>query len=137
MTESEVSQRLIDQRCRNRIMECLLSFADADNADLRRWGASEYFEGFYDWVPHRDHGGMLPNSALTPNERRLVAEVSSMVDDACDATPVDITADELIASGWPERIRPIARRVLDVMLQRGRFDEEREEQEPSSPVPWP
>src|SRR6187401_179901 len=78
-----------------------------------------------------------PNSALTESERALVAEVSSAVDEACDATPRDITADQLIASGWPARVSPLARRALDLMLERGRFDEEREEPEPSSPIPWP
>lgn len=136
MTESDPSARLIDQRVRNRIMECLLSFADGDE-DLKQWGASEYFESFYDWVPHRDDGGMRPNSALTAEERDLVAKVSALLDDACDATPGDVTADQLIASGWPERIGPVAERALNKMLQRGRFDEEREEQEPSSPKPWP
>ena len=137
MTENDVSRRLIDQRCRNRIMECLLSFADTDNENLKRWGAGEYFDSFYDWVPHRDDGGMLANSALTAKEQALVAEVSRMVDDACDATPQDITVNELIASGWPARISPLARRALDLMLERGRFDEEREEPEPTSPIPWP
>lgn len=136
MTESKPSERLIAQRLRNRIMEALLSLAEGTE-NIERWGASEYFEGFYDFVPHRDDGGTWPNSALTSEERALIAEVSILLDDACDATPGNVSADELIASGWPERIRPVARRALDAMLQRGRFDEEREEQEPSSPIPWP
>lgn len=136
MMETKPSARLMDQRVRNRIMECLLGFAEGDD-DVRQSGAAEYFESFYDWVPHRDDGGMRANSALTPDERCVVTEVSAMLDDACDATPRDVTVDQLIASGWPERIRPVAQRALDLMLRRGRFDEEREEQEPSSPVPWP
>ncbi len=41
------------------------------------------------------------------------------------------TDDEIAASGWPGRVQPIAREALTTMLERGRFDEAREEQEPS------
>ena len=135
MTESRPSDRVIDQRVRNRIMEVLLGLTDG-NEEIEQWGPGEYFEGFYDWIPHRGDGGMRPNSAITAEERALLVQVSNLLDDACDATPRDVTTDALIASGWPERIRPVAQRALSVMLQRGRFDEEHEEQEPSSPKPW-
>lgn len=133
--EATPSTRIIDQRVRNRIMEELLGLAEGDE-NVRRIGAGEYFEAFYDWVSHRGDG-VRPNSALTPDEAALILKVSIAVDEACDATPKIVSAKELIATDWPERIKPLARSALDEMLRRGRFSEQVEEAEPSTPVPWP
>lgn len=132
--EAIPSSRIIDQRVRNRIIEELMGLADG-NENVRQIGADEYFEAFYDWVPHRGDG-IRPNSALSQEEADLLLKVSIAVDEACDATPKVVSADELIATGWPERIKPLARSALEQMLKRGRFSEEVEEDEPSSPVLW-
>lgn len=134
--EERPSDRVVDQRIRNRIMEAVHTLALGDEGVREVWPA-EYFESFYDWIRHRDDGGMPPNSAITAEERACLLDVSRMLDDACDATPQNMDADELIATGWPKRIQPIAQRALSVMLQRGRFSEEQEEDEPSSKGPWP
>lgn len=128
------SSRIIDQRVRNRIMEELLGLAGG-NENVRQIGADEYFEAFYDWVPHRGEC-IRPNSTLSQEEAALLLKVSIAVDEACDATPKLVSADEVIDTGWPERIKPLARSALDQMLKRGRFSEEVEEDEPSSPVLW-
>jgi hypothetical protein len=128
--EREPSDRLIDQRVRNRIMEAVAILADGDDG-VRQVSAKEYFLIFYDYIPHRDEGAMYPNSAITAEEFALLREVSRMLDDACDDTPQFVTEDELIASGWPKRIRPIAQKALKTMQGRGRFSEEREEYVPS------
>ena len=133
--ETTPSRRIIDQRVRNRIMEELLGLAEGDE-NVRQIGAGEYFEAFYDWVPHRGDG-IRPNGALTQDEAGLILKVSIALGEACDATLGMASADELIATGWPERIKPLARSALDQMLKRGRFSEDAEEDEPSSAVPWP
>lgn len=56
---------------------------------------------------------------------------------AAKSTPQHVTEAELIASGWPERIKAVAQEALLLMLVRGRFSEEVEENEPSSPVSGP
>ena len=128
--EEQPSDRLLDQRTRNRIMDAVETLADGDEG-VRREGPGEYFESFYDWIPHRGHGGMRPNSAISPDEEALLREVSSILDDACDATPGNMTADELIATGWPKRIQTVAYKALTLMRLRGRFSEENEEEAPS------
>jgi hypothetical protein len=133
--EDEPSARVIEQRIRNRIMEAALTLAEGNDGVQQCPG--EYFEAFYDWIPHHEDGAMPPNSALTEEERQLLADLSRIIDQACDATPREVTAAQLLASGWPEKVRPIAQRALDAMLKRGRFSEEQEEQEPSSREPWP
>lgn len=130
------SDRIIDQRARNRIMEVVHILAEGEEG-VRQVSPGEYFESFYDWIPHRDDDGMRPSSAITTQERAYLLEVSRMLDDACDATPRNMDADELIATGWPMRIQPVAQQALAFMLQRGRFSEEQEEVEPSSKGTWP
>lgn len=133
--EAPPSSRIIHQRIRNRIMEELLGLAEGDES-VRQTGAGEYFELFYDWVSHRGDG-IPTNSALTPDEAALILKVKTALDEACDATPKKMSANELIATGWPDRIKPFAQSALDEMLKRGRFSEEVEEDEPSANVPWP
>lgn len=128
--EEQPSDRLIDQRIRNRIMDAVETLADGDEGVRRKWPA-DYFESFYDWVPHHGDGGMRSNSAISRDEEASLREVSSILDDACDATPANMTADELIATGWPKRIQPVARRALNLMLVRGRFSENKEVDAPS------
>jgi hypothetical protein len=133
--EERPSDRLVDQRIRNRIMEAVETLADGDDGVRCVW-PGEYFESFYDWIPHRSDGGMRPNSAITADERAALLEVSTILDDACDATigftPGNMTADELITTGWPKRIQPVALKALDLMRERGRFSEELEEEVPSA-----
>ena len=133
---NDPSDRIFDQRMRNRIMEAVHTLAEGDDGVRRVW-PTEYFESFYDWLPHRSDGGMRPNSAITTQERESLMEISRMLDEACDATPQNMNADELIATGWPMRIQPIAQHALTLMLNRGRFSEDKEEVEPSSTGAWP
>lgn len=129
------SERIVDQRIRNRIMEAVRTLADSDQGVRREW-PTEYFESFYDWIPHHGDGGMRPNTAINSEEREQLSKVSAILDEACDATPSNMDADEFIATGWPKRIQPVAQRALELLLVRGRFDEEREEEEPSNTKPW-
>ena len=134
--EETPSERIIDQRIRNRIMEAVHTLTDGDEGVRREW-PTEYFESFYDWIPHHDDGEMRPNTAITPEERERLSNVSAILDEACDATPGNMAADEFIATGWPKRIQPVAQRALELLLARGRFNEDREEEEPSNTEPWP
>jgi hypothetical protein len=118
--------RLVDKRLRNGIMDAVLILADGDDG-VRRVSPTEYFEIFYDFIPHRDDREMWPNSAIAADERALLLEVSGIVDAACNATcnatPDEMTAEEFIATGWPKRIQPLALKALNLMRERGRFKE--------------
>lgn len=124
----EISERLVDQRLRNRIIEAVETLAGGE-AGLQEIGFIGYFEQFYDFIPHRDHGPLPDLSTLTAAEREALADVSRTLDDACDATPKHMSEQAFVAAGWPARIQPVARRVLDLMLARGRFREDVEEVE--------
>jgi hypothetical protein len=130
--DEQVSNRLVEQRVRNRIMETIETLAEGD-AGARSVGFTNYFEPFYDWVPHRgDDRTWEPLSTMTTAENEALANVSSILDDACDSTPNMMTDDEFIETGWPGKIRPIAIRALELMRGRGRFSEEREQDDPST-----
>lgn len=68
---------------------------------------------------------------MTPPEVDAVSKVLSVVN-AAVADIGDVGDDAVIASGWLERISPVAKAALDLMLTRGCFDEEFEELEPSN-----
>lgn len=122
----DLSPRLLDQRLRNRIMDVAEMLADGDGI-VHLMGTVEYFERFYDFVPHRDDGAPPPNDAMTADEHAALLRLSKVMDDACDDTPGSMEPDEFIATGWPARIGPTARALFELMATRGRFSEEFEE----------
>lgn len=115
-------------------METLFSLAEWQD-DLRRCGFHRYFEDYYDWFPY--DAPPHPNSAMSPEEAVAVADVQKLMIEATNATPQAMTVEAFIATGWPQRIEPLAEQTLRLMLKRGRFSEEHEEAEPLANNGWP
>ena len=136
MNEEEPSERLVEQRVRNRIMEEVWSLSRGDTGVGKAWPA-EWFETFFDWFPYEGEPDWYP--AMTPEEASAVGEVCKIMQRAIADTQISEhpTVREITRTGWPERVAPVAKRALDLMLERGRFSEEEEEAEPSNPIPWP
>ena len=90
---------------------------------------------FYDWVDGENPVWPWPKGVpetMTSAEVDAVTEVLAVVNTAV-AEIGDIDDDIIvIASGCLERIAPVARATLDLMLLRGCFDEDFEESEPSN-----
>lgn len=112
-----------------------LSWLEEGAEGVRKMSAKEFFLMFYDFVPDEGSVWAWPKGApetMTPAEIDAVTNVLAVVDAATDE--IDDIADEtmVIASGWLERIAPVAKAALDLMLTRGCFDEEVEENEPSN-----
>jgi len=114
------SERLVDQRLRNRAIDALEVLAGG-NEGVRAAGAV-----VDDRQPAWRH-----LSTYTPPEIAELERVHSLLLDACAETAPIQRDDDFIASGWPERIKPAAADALALMLSRGRFREDREEQSPS------
>lgn len=100
-----------------------------ENARVYRMGPWDYFECFFDWFP--SEGPWEPNPSMSADEVEACREVVATMQAASAATPKRVGLDELVETGWPERIRPLAERAARILLARGRFDEDREEAEPS------
>jgi len=96
------------------------------------FGAPGYFNWFFDFFP--DHPPPHPNSTLTDAELKAITVVQTMVDEACEATPDNLSEAELVGSGWPQRIAPHAYAALSLMAARGRYSDDLEEETPS--LPW-
>ncbi len=111
-------------------MEALDWLADGDDG-VRLGGASEYFEQFFDIID--DAGKWRSSNCLSPEEMAGLDAVVDIVTAACDDTPTRLSDDDLVGSGWPSRITPIASKALSLMRRRGRFREDAEEDEPSLP----
>ena len=125
MTE-EPSERLIEQRIRNRIYEILEILADCDDGvDLV--GIKGYFYLFEDFV-HRQ-SIEAGTSALSKDERAIVLEIAEFLEAASETNP-DFTKAEFIESDWPAKIAPTARDARTLFLRRGLFSEKVEELEP-------
>lgn len=118
-----ISERLLDQRLRNRIMESLDWLTDAETGF--EFGAGQWFNQFFDQA-----GSRVSNSAMTHEERSAFDVVLGLMKAAVGATPKHVTVDELQASGWLDRIVPAARTAHALMCLRGRFSEEIEEEAP-------
>lgn len=127
MSDQRVSDRLIDQRLRNRIMESL-SWLARGEPGVMHMGAHEWFEQFFCWHDHRD--GPFENDAMTEEEISAYLVVYALMSAACDGTPRKVTEAQLLATSWVETVAAAARSALVVMEKRGRFSEEVEETEP-------
>ena len=93
-------------------------------------GFVEYFELFYDNVPHRDDEQILRLSTLSSSELSALTKLRDVVDDACDATPSEMDEGDFVASGWPENVRIVAEKLVLELRSRGRFSEDVEQNEP-------
>jgi hypothetical protein len=132
---AEASKRVIDQSLRNRIMEELLGLSAGDE-NVVSAGADEWFESFFDYFPY-DGSEYSTCGAVSESEMLVLVPVVEAMQEALQDVPDDVTGEVLIASGWPTRIAPMAKLALEVLLTRGTFSEEIEEDEPSSPTDWP
>lgn len=125
------SERLVEQRLRNRVMEALVALSEG-NAGVRSVGIGEYVEQFFDIVDDDIPWHWREWSCFTPEEVERLDAVHGLLKAACVATPRIDTDDGFIASGWPDRVQPAARSALDAMQARGRFREDVEEEIPSA-----
>ena len=134
--EEKPSERLVEQRVRNRIMEEIWSLSKGNRGVVASGSGGEWFETFFDWFPYEGEPQWYP--AMTPQEASAVRDVCKLMQQAlAEKTSRQPSVEEVIQSGWPERIAPVATGALDLMLKRGRFSEDEEEAGPTNPLPWP
>ncbi|MGV2098300.1 hypothetical protein [Rhizobium sp. 21-4511-3d] len=133
--DEEVSDRVVEQRWRNRVIEAVEVLARG-NEGLIAVNYNEYFLGFYDcW----DDGQLLvrPNSAFSAEEEQAVNALGRMLEGITKDTLQFQSEAEYIRSGCAERIKPVAQHVLELFLSRGRFSEDYEEASPTLTGPQP
>ncbi len=128
--DEEVSDRLLEQRLRNRIIEAIEVLSKGDEG-LIEVNFTEFFEGFFD---HWRDGHLVykPNSAVTEEEEQAINALGRLLEKVCHETQHFRSEAEYIHSGCAEWIKPVAQEALKVLLSRGRFREDYEEQSPSA-----
>jgi hypothetical protein len=104
--------------------------ADGD-AGLFAVGGKEHFNLFFDYIDDDLPYDWRALSTYTAEEIEKIEHVLTSMLTALDATASLDTEAEIAATGWPQRVQPVAQEALTAMIARGRFDEEREETEPS------
>jgi hypothetical protein len=128
--QDQPSERIVEQRLRNRAIEALEALADGDRG-VRAAGNAEYVNLFFDAIDDDGPWRWREWSTFTAAEVTALDRVQRVLLDACAETPQICSDDEFIASGWPERIKPVAATALELMRIRGRYREDREEDSPS------
>jgi hypothetical protein len=101
-------------------MEVLEPLAEGDEG-VRSRGNVDYVNGFFDFIDDETPWDWRTNSTLVPAEVAALDEIQRLLLDAVAATGKICSDDDFIASGWPERIRPVAAEALSLMRRRGRF----------------
>lgn len=125
-----VTERLVHQRLRNRIMEEVSSLCEGD-VYVRKMGAAEYFCAFFDFEDCFDDPINPCISTLNSEEAKQLFILSAVMNWASSATDNKITDIELIESGWPMKIALFANETLELLLKCGRHSEDLEEKEAS------
>ena len=125
----KISERLLDQRLRNRTIETVEYLSQGDNS-VKEMGFAEWVEMFFDWMPSYA-GSPYPNTAMTNDEYKAVLLLSELMIELIKQTPKNMTIEEFLNTGWPSRIQPHAVSTLILMRSRGKFSEEVEEENPS------
>lgn len=124
-----ISGRLLDQRLRNRMIECLQMLVDWTET-IAAIGAAGYFNSFFDIYP--DKPPLPINVSLSSEERDALTEVLELMDRAASCTSQNLTDEELIASAWPMRIGEQAYSALSIMMIRGKLSDDVEAPNPIS-----
>jgi hypothetical protein len=83
--ESRPTERVVEQRMRNRAMEALETLADGDDG-VRSIGVVEYVEEFFDIIDDRSPWHWRDTSVLTADEVEALGQVHDLLVQACDAT---------------------------------------------------
>ncbi|WP_205928063.1 hypothetical protein [Rhizobium leguminosarum] len=108
----EVSDRIIEQRWRNRIIEAI-AVLSRGNEGLIEVNYNEFFGGFYDYW-HDGHLLVRPNSTITEEEERTIDALGRMLEAIRDETRHFQSEAEYLQSGCAERIKPVAQNALGV-----------------------
>lgn len=129
------SERIVDQRIRNRTFEALEALA-AGPLGVRAVGVDEYFEQFFDWVDDDRSGPSWREvTTYTGEEVDALGEVHDLLVKACKKALILDSDDAFSTSEWPGQIREPAAKARRLIAERGLFSEDVEEDEPGLKSP--
>jgi hypothetical protein len=129
---SDVTERVVLQRLRNRALEAVELLAEGEGG-IWSVGAEEWINQFFDVIDDDSPWQWRSWSVFTAAEVLLLAEVHDQLREVCRQTPQVLDDDHFIADGWPSRVAVSAQAAASALSARGRFSEDVEETEPGHP----
>ncbi|MFZ2998281.1 hypothetical protein [Sphingobium sp.] len=118
---TSISDRLLDQRLRNGMIERLQMLVDWTET-IAAVGAAGYFNSFFDVFP--DKPPLPVNTVLSSEECEALTKILELMDQVASCTRQNLTDDELVASAWPMRIGEQANSALSIMMVRGKLSDD-------------
>lgn len=120
----EVSDRVILQRLRNRVMESLEMLRDGVSVD--EIGTAEVINIWYDYVDGEERLSFFREAVFTEEELASINEMMEVMETNCEAVPCTWAQRDLAFCEPWSNIVFTANKALLVFEKRGRFDEDRE-----------
>jgi len=119
-----ISDRLLKQRLRNRIIEVIDMLVDSDDA-IKKIGTDEILECWFDNVDD-EKLGFYDSPVFTQKETELVTELHQIIDESCELIPTTWKPSDVASCGPWGKIVTKANVAFEVFKKRGCFDEEKE-----------
>ena len=120
---TKVSNGLIKQRLRNRIIESLECFAD--QKAIETLGTSEIINGWYDLV-EEEHISFFDQPVFCLEEINAIRRFHNLIESAYQTIPSAWTTAKLNNSKEWAALVLAAKEELEIFAKRGRLDEEKE-----------
>ena len=120
---NEISDTLLNQRLRNRIIEVLEMFAD--EAFVEKFGTDEIIESWYDFVDE-DRFEYINEPVFTKNEINSIKRFLNLLESSFESVPTTWTISELDNNKPWNNLVSAAKEELEIFMERGRLDEEKE-----------
>lgn len=119
----EVSDKIILQRLRNRVMDSLKMLSDGVSVD--EIGTDEVINIWYDYVDE-EKLSFFREAVFTEQELDSITEMMKVMEANCKAVPSTwAQRDVALCESWGNIVLS-ANKALSVFEKRGRFDEDRE-----------
>jgi hypothetical protein len=118
---SEISDTLLKQRLRNRVIEVLDMFSD--QSSVEKIGSDEIIEFWYDYVDD-EKLSFYDEPVFTKNELNALKRFHNLLECSYKKVPSTWLLTELASCEPWLQLRASAKVELEIFLSRGRFSEE-------------
>ena len=120
---SEISDTLLKQRLRNRIIEVLDAFSDEECVEII--GTGEIIEQWYDYVDE-ERLVFYDRPIFSNEELNALKRFHNLLENSNQKVPETWSLNELLGNKEWESLVSTAKEELQIFQKRGRMDEEQE-----------
>ena len=120
---TNISEKLVMQRIRNRIIEVLDMFADDES--VSKIGSDEIIEFWYDFVDEEKFSG-FNKPVFSESEITSIRRFHNLLEKTYSNVPSSFSLESLMSNKYWCRLKELANNETEVFLKRGRFSEDEE-----------